>query len=151
MTRSEFLAVLKQEIKGLSSYLDESVDYDNATDDGLRETGWAFPVTTNFKIYWLKQRAKRHLFFYLFSESAHKFKIKTLNLNQRFDHYKDLITMMDEAFIKIQESEPHEFADVDSFNLFGTKVDAGFSYDFMGRDTTYTSDNKVILNPNEDS
>lgn len=151
MTKSEFIAVLMQEVKGLSSYLDASVDYSNATDDALRETGWAFPVTSDFKIYWLKQRAKRHLFFYLFSESAHKFKIKTLNLNQRFDHYKDLISMMDEAFVAIQESEPQQFAGVDSFNLFGTKVDAGFSYDSFGRDTTYSESNKVKLNPNEDS
>jgi len=151
VTKSEFIAVLEQEVKGLSTYLDIAVDYINATNDAMRETGWAFPITSDFQIYWLKQRAKRHLFFYLYSESAHKFKIKTLNLNQRFDHYKELISMMDEAFANIQESEPQQFANVDTFNLFGTKVDAGFSYDHLGRDVTYSEDNKVKFKPDENS
>ena len=64
MTRNELIVKLQQEVKGLTSYLEEE-DYDNAIDDALRDTGWSLPTTVNFNIIWIKDRAKRHLFFYL--------------------------------------------------------------------------------------
>ncbi|RLI01786.1 hypothetical protein DRO30_03600, partial [Candidatus Bathyarchaeota archaeon] len=82
MTKSELITLLEEEIKGLSSYLISS-DYSNACDDASKETGWSFPVSGDFKIFWIKQRAKRHLFFYLLTESAHKFKFEQINLQHR--------------------------------------------------------------------
>ena len=32
---------------------------------------------------------------------------------------------------------------------FSSKIDAGFQYDELGRDTTYSDENKVIIAPNE--
>ena len=148
MTKTDLTVLLQHEVKGLDSYLDP-IDYANAADDASRETGWAFPVSTDFKISWIKERAKRHLFFYLWSESAHKFKVEQINLQQRFEHYEKAIKYMDRQFKEIIEERPDQFADVDSFKMFGSKVDAGFAYDTIGRDTTYTEENLVDFSPKE--
>ena len=150
MTQSEMEEKIEEEVKGLSTYL-EGDDYTNACNDASRETGWAFPVTTDFKIKWMKDRAKRHLFFYLYSESAHKFKYEQINLQHRFDHYDKILKKMDEDFAVALEAFPHEFAGVDSFELFGTKVDAGFNYDpITGKDISYHDDVKVVFTPGGD-
>ncbi len=154
MDLDTLIETVQAEVKGLSRYL-EPIDYENAVSDAERECGWALPFTAAFRIYWLKQRTKRHLFFYLLSESAHKFKYEQINLQHRFEHYLKLIASMDENFEKIMEERPEEFLDamgvIDQAGLFGTKVDAGFSYSPSGRDTTYDVDNEVNFFPNEDS
>lgn len=150
MTQTEMEEKLEEEVKGLSTYL-EGDDYTNACNDAARETDWSFPVTTNFKILWMKNRAKRHLFFYLYSESAHKFKYEQINLNQRFDHYDKIIKRMDEDFAAALEANPEEFAGAEAYELFGTKSDAGFQYDpITGKDITYNDDNKVVFTPGGD-
>lgn len=151
MTKDEMASLLLQEVKGLTSVLSDPDDFDNACDDASREIGWSFPVSGDFKIYWMKYRAKRHLYFYLVSESAHKFKVKQFSLNQRFDHYRSLIEMMDAEFAAIQEERPDEFAGVEEYGLFGTKIDAGFAYDQTGKDITYDADQDVIFQPDEES
>ncbi len=149
MTRAELIVLITQEVKGLSAYL-VSDDYNNAVDDALRETEWILPVSVSFEEYWLKQRSKRHLFFYLYSESAHKFKYKQINLQHRFLHYKELIKSMDDVFEKAVESRPDLFAGVDAFHLFGTKIDSGFAYQHQtGKDITYRTDQKVDFGPKE--
>lgn len=151
MTKAEMITQITAEVKGLSSYL-VADDYDNACDDAARETGWAYPVATDFKEFWQKKRAIRALFFYLMSESAYKFKYKQINTQQRFDHLKSAIKMLDDEFKEIQEERPDQFADVSTFNMFGHKVDAGFAYEPQtGRDTTYESEQEVIVHPNENS
>lgn len=148
MTKDEFIILMKQEVKGLSSYLVDH-DYENAADDASRETGWSFPVSGNAKELWIKQRMKRHLFFYLYSESAHKFKYKQINLQHRFDHYKELIKQMDDQYKVFVEERPDLFAGASISHLFGTKVDAGFAYDPTGRDITYDENQSVIFSPKE--
>ena len=148
MDRNKLRVLLQQELKSLTSKL-ESVDYTNASNDAALETGWDFPIATSFKQYWIKERAKRHLFFYLLSESAAKFKVEGISLQHKFDHFEILIKEMDKKFEEIQESRPDVFAGVDAFKLFGTKVDAGFSTDGVGRDTTYNSRNEVVFSPTE--
>jgi hypothetical protein len=148
MNKNNLVLQLQQEVKGLTSYLVND-DYRNAADDASRETGWSFPVEDGFQTLWIKQRAKRHLFFYLLSESAIKFKVEQINLQHKFDHFKILVEDMDQKFEDIQESRPEKFAGVDVHKLFGTKIDAGFSSDFVGRDTTYSDDNKVVFTPTE--
>ena len=149
MTGSELKVLLEEEVKGLTSYLD-STDYTNCLNDAQRDTGWTMPVTTDFKIKWMKERCKRHLFFYLYTESAHKFKFEQINLQHRFDHYDKILTRLDKAFEKAIEENPHEFAGMDAFHMFGTKIEAGFSYDpVTGKDKTYDSTNRVIFAPTE--
>jgi len=159
LTKDQVIDLLKEEVKGLTSYLVD-IDYSNAVDNVSRETGWSSPFSGNFQELWIKNRAKRHLFFYLLSESAHKFKIKQINLQHRFEHYYDLIYGkggLDAEWEKAKEDHPEEFLDdflpdgVGVENYFGTKVDAGFQYEPQtGKDTTYTTDNEVCFSPSED-
>ena len=148
MTKKEMASLIEEEVKGLTTYLD-SPDFDNACDDAERETGFSFPNSSDFQIRWLKDRAKRHLFFYLLTESAHKFKYEQINLQHRFDHYRQIVRDMDYRYDKALEDFYLEFSGASSVNVFGTKIDAGFQYTNTGRDTTYDDDNVTILTPTE--
>jgi len=143
--------LLQQELKSLTSKL-EGDDYDNAVVAAERDTGWSLPQSTNFKIKWILERSKRHIFFYLLSESAAKFRYKNIHLQHRFDHYSKLIDRMDKDFEKAMEDDAFEFAGVSSFEIAGTKLNAGFASEGQtGRDRTYDEDNEVIITPNENS
>ena len=148
MTRSELQETVAGEMKGLASKFDPQ-DYERAIDDALRETSFTFPITDGTQILWVKRRAKRHLFFMMLSESAHKFKFEQINLQHRFEHYERLIKSEDEAFAVALESELW-WAGIDPSQIFGHKIDAGFSYDELGRDETYSADNVVAINPSSD-
>jgi len=151
MTKAELTTVLQAELKGLSSEFDVP-DYTNAINAAERDTGWATPYSGSFKEKWVLQRSKRHLFFYLQTASAVKFKYKQINLQQRFEHYRLIVDDLDKAFEKVLEEEPHEFAGVSAFELFGSKIDAGFASQAQtGRDLTYDEDQRVIITPNENS
>jgi hypothetical protein len=155
MTRAEIIAQIKEEVKNLTSYLTDPTDYENAVDEAARETGWSYPISGNTRTKWQLFRSKRHLFFYLWSESAHKFKYKQINLQHRFDHYERLIKYMDEVWEKalMEDADLNaELSGADQFELFGTKIDAGFAYESQtGRDITYDEDQIVIHHPNESS
>ena len=150
MTKTELTTLLGQELKDLSSSLDDN-DYSNAISDAERET-WSMPQSADFKIKWIKERAKRHLFFYLGSESASKFRYKNIYLQHRFDHYMKLVDRMDKEFEQAIKDDPYQFADVSSYEAVGTKIDAGFAYQGgTGKDYTYDEDNEVLIHPNENS
>lgn len=148
MDKSTLIGLLEQEIKGLSSYL-EANDYVNALDDAARETGWSLPTTNDFQILWFKNRAKRHLFFYLQTEQAYKFKFEQINLQQRFEHLDTLIKRMDNEFAKAIKENIAEFGEIDAYKIFGTYLHTGFASDEVGRDTTFLSDNEVDFHPND--
>lgn len=147
MTEDEIIELVIQEVKSLSSFL-ENDDYTNAMSDAKRETGWS-TFTTDFKIHWAKMRLKRHLFFYLATESARKFKVKQFSLDQKFKHYMTLIGAMDKEFKDVQEEHPEEFTNADPSALFGSKIDAGFAYDELGNDITYDTEQQVIITPSD--
>ena len=150
MTKAEMALQLEQEVKGLTKYLDP-VDYTNACNDAAMDTGFSFPTSTDFQTYWNKTRAKRHIFFYLLSESAHKFKYEQINLQHRFEHYRKLVDDMDAKYELAKEESYLEFSGASEVNIFGTKIDAGFQYDpLTGRDTTYNDNNATVLSPTED-
>jgi hypothetical protein len=148
MTKQQLMARLIEEVKGLSQYLTTD-DYENASDDAINEFDASFPVSGQLVEYWVKKRAKRHLFYYLLTESAHKFKFEQINLQHRFDHYSKLIEIEDKQFESFMEERPDLFAGVDSYKVFGTKIDAGFAYSEYGRDITYDDDQKVAFDPKE--
>jgi hypothetical protein len=151
MTRDELITQIQAEVKGLSASL-SSDDYSNAVDAAERDTGWALPQTADFQIKWLLSRSKRHLFFYLLSESAAKFRFKAIYLQHKFEHYRSLVADMDKSFAKAQEDFAFEFAGVSAYEIAGTKIDAGFSSEpLTGRDTTYDENNQVMIHPNENS
>jgi len=146
MTKQEMQDLIKIEIMSVAGKVDLD-DYRNACDDASRETGWSFPVSGDFKIHWMKERAKRHLFFYLLTQHAKDYKFEKNEMQQRFANYMKLITFMDIAFVAIQEQRPDQFANASPYELFGSKIDAGFRYDSVGRDITYYDDNEVIITP----
>lgn len=148
-TKQQMMTLLEQEVKGLTSYLD-SQDFSNACDDAERETGFSFPVTTGFQTLWVKSRAKRHIFFYLLTEAAHKFKYEQINLQHRFAHYRSIIKDMDKEYALALEEHVFEFAGASAINMLGTKIDAGFAYEPQtGRNFTYDDANVTILSPKE--
>jgi len=150
MTEAGLKTAIQQELKGLSAEFD-TFDYTNAINAAKRDTGWA-TYGTDFRETWMLQRIKRHLFSYLQTETAADFKYKTIHLDQPFKNYSKLIKDMDEAFKEVMEEEPHQFADVSAFEMFGTQVDSGFATaPQTGRDITYDEDQRIIITPNEDS
>lgn len=125
-------------------------DYDNALFDAQLET-WDLPTENRYRILWIKNRAKRHLFFYLASGTARKFQVDGYRLQQRHQQYKAMYEAMDRAFEAEKEKYPDLFpepeGDFPARLQFGTQVEAGFQYDALGRDTTYSADNQVIFKP----
>jgi len=149
LTKAEVIVLIKAEVKSLTSYL-EDAHYSSACDDASRETGWTFPVATSFRELWIKERAKRYLYSYLLAESQHKFKIKQINLQHRWEHYRATIKDMDRDWFYAKSEHPEEFiGGLNKAHLFGTKIDAGFSSDLVGNDTTYMDDNVVEFTPKE--
>lgn len=148
MTEVELTALLEREIGDLSTQF-ESTNYSDAIDDAERDTGFSLPATDTFQIKWLKERAKRHLIYFLLIKNADKFRVKQIHLQHRFEHYVKMIEMMDEAFDKAQIEYIYEFAQVNTYEAFGHKIDAGFAYDSLGRDITYDDDQEVIVNPGD--
>lgn len=151
MTRNELIDLVQSEIKGLASVL-VTDDYGNAVDAAERDTSWDMPQTDDFRIKWLIDRTKRHLFFFLLSEAQPKFRFKAIYLQQKFEHYRIIVADMDKKFAAAQEEFALEFAGVSSNQVAGTKIDAGFSSEpLTGRDTTYNENNRVLIHPNENS
>lgn len=146
LSKQDLIKKLQEEVKGLTTYL-VNKDYENAADDAINEFESEYPVDGQLLEYWVKKRAKRHIFYYLLTESAHKFKFEQINLQHRFDHYSKLIESEDKAFEVFMEERPDLFAGVSSYKMFGTKVDAGFAYDDVGKDITYDDDQLVEFDP----
>ena len=151
MTKTELTTLLQEEVKGLSSSLVDA-DYSNAIDQAERDTGWSMPQTAAFNLKWMIERSKRHLFFFLLTEAASKFRFKEIHLQQRFEHYRELIDKMDADFEKAQDEYAFEFAGVSAYEQMGHKIDAGFAYEPQtGRDYTFDDENIVLMQPNEES
>ncbi len=146
MTESELIVVITREIKALASNFSAD-DYADAVDEAIRETSFTLPTTDDFQIQWLNKRTKRALFFSLLVSNAEQFKFKQINLKDKFDNLRNLVKDLDEEYQQAIEDNPHEFAQVDPYQMFGHKADAGFSYDSFGRDTTYDDDNITIVSP----
>ncbi len=147
MTRTELTTLLErkfvEETANLSSY-----NYTDAIDAAERDT-WALPVTADFRITWLINRSSRHLYDLLLTKKAPKFHAKKFHLQHKWEHYRTMLKDADEAFEKALKENPTEFAGVSVSHMFGHKADAGFQYDEIGRDSTYSANNQVIIAPTE--
>lgn len=110
--------------------------YQSAVTSALRELGWTVPLTIEFREYWTVKRAKRHALFILLTESAHKFKYKQINLQNRFDNYVKLVNLLDEEFSRAIEADPAAFTNAVNTDAFGLSIKAGFIYDGLGNDIT---------------
>ena len=154
MTKEELVDLLSREVSGLATDLDLE-DYVNGVSAAERETGYSMPQTTSFRIELLRKRSIRHVLYSLLLGAARKFRAGEFHLNQRFKHYREIVLDLDKEYEKFQEDHPEEFmlssVSDEAIKLFGSQIDAGFSSDHLGRDTTYTDDNEVIVTPNESS
>jgi hypothetical protein len=142
------IEALEIQLSSLSSLI-TSDGYGHVCDIVLNELGWSFPVTNATKVLWMINRGTRHAINLLRIASANKFKYKAVNLQQRFEHFDKLIASMDAEFEAAMSSDIATFVGLSSYKMFGTKIDAGFSYDFTGADTTYDYDKLVNFTPLE--
>ena len=140
--------VVKIQISSLASLITED-GYTLVCDQVSQELGWSFPQTNPTKVLWMVKRGARHALNLLLIASANKFKYKQVNLNQRFEHFQKLIADMDLEFENAMSADIALFAGIDSYKMFGTKIDAGFSYDIAGKDITYNYDQYVNFGPME--
>ncbi|MCE5226091.1 MAG: hypothetical protein LLG05_09580 [Porphyromonadaceae bacterium] len=139
---------VKVQLSSLSTLITDT-GYELVCEQAIQELGWSYPVTNPTKLLWLIKRATRYALNILLIASANKFKYKLVNLQHRFDHFKSLIDTMDKEFETALSSDVALFAGVETFRMFGTKVDAGFSYDANGKDITYQLDKYVNFSPLE--
>lgn len=114
-----------------------------AVSQAEQELGWSYPITNPTQVLWIIKRATRHSLNILKIASANKFKYKTINLQNRFEHFQKLVEDMDKEFEEALTFDLAAFSGVDSFKVFGTKIDAGFAYDIVGTDLTYDIDQYV--------
>lgn len=145
----ELADVVKVQLSSLSSLITAD-GYELVCEQAIQELGWSLPETNPTKIYWLIQRATRHAINILRIASANKFKYKLVNLQQRFEHFQKMMESMDAEYESAVSSDIAMFAGVDSFCLFGTKIDAGFAYDSIGTDLTYDVSRYVNATPSEE-
>ena len=150
MTQAEMLILLKLELRDTATLFTDS-ELDNNIDSGERETGFILPATDNFKIHWIKERAKRACFYGLLVDNAPKVRYEQIYLHQKYDHYKRIIDDLDKAYAKAVKDNELEFLGMtDVYKLFGSSITAGFAYsDITGEDMTYCDWNKIFVQPRD--
>lgn len=133
-------AALKIHLKGLGELFEDDV-LSEALSSALRELGWAVPVTREFRIYWILERAKRACVSMMCLDTAYSFKFKQINLQHRFEHFLALIKEMDKQFEAAKAMYPMEFGgdNIDDMtpeekmNQFGDYHGPGFCNTMSGR------------------
>jgi hypothetical protein len=132
-SQKEHVAAIELELSSTSRNLSDE-EMEQAAKKSMLELRWVYPIQDSFKEYWAIERGKRHALAILLNVSAHKFKYKQINLNQRFDHYFKLLKSMDEEFAKVIDDYPTIFPGVETEHGFTSYIPAGFEEDFLGRD-----------------
>jgi len=145
---------LQAEMRDWSDYMDwrdettpadELTDSDLSIEDATNETGWDLPLEDKSRIYWFKQRCKRHLLFYLATGQSRKFQAKAFALQHRFAHLKAMIESMDSAWKEYIDSNA-DMADA-AAHQFGTLIGTGLGYDELGKEWAGTD--LVTINPGD--
>lgn len=104
--------------------------FSRAVTQASQELHWTLPISDPKKEYWFTERTKRYVIYILLIESAHKFQYKKISLQHRFQHYYQLLQLMDAQFAKALEEEPLLF-DVGTYGNLGSYITVGFTYDFV--------------------
>jgi len=112
--------------------------YEDAANSALKELGWVVPITHPLKKHWAVERAVRHSIFILMLEAARKFRYKQIHLQNRFEHYNRILTLLDEQYAAAKEANPELFADsifVDPDMLCGwiTYIPNAREYNYLGK------------------
>jgi len=85
--------------------------YEDAANSALRELGWAVPIAHPLKEYWVAERGTRHAIFILMIEAARKFRYKQIHLQNRFEHYNKILSLLDAQFESAKKENPELFSD----------------------------------------
>jgi hypothetical protein len=144
----DLVDLLKIQLSSLADLITAD-GYELVCNTASQELGWSYPVTTPDRLFWMVKRGTRHAMNVLRIASANKFKYKTVNLQNRFEHFQKIIEDMDKEFEAAMVTNVALFAGVDTYRMFGTKIDAGFTYGIDGRDATYDTDKLVNFAPLE--
>jgi hypothetical protein len=144
-TMDDIIDLVKVQLSS-SAEIVSSDGYELAAAQASSELGWNFPVTDPTRIMWLVKRTTRHACNILKIASAQKFKYKQVSLNQRFEHYVILLADMDSEFETALSQLPAVFAGVETHKMFGTALNAGYTYNYLGEDTTYEDDISKLIN-----
>ena len=147
-TADDVTDIVKIQLSSLATLVSDD-GYELACDQAAQELGWSYPMTVPTKALWIVKRATRHAINILRIASAKGFKFKQVNLQQRFEHYHKLMEEMDKEFEEAIAGDLALFAGVETYKMFGTKIDAGFSYSAFGEDTTYDITKLVNFAPME--
>ena len=107
-----------------------------AISQATSELSWVIPNTDEAQCHWIIERTRRHLLYVIAIESARKFQYKQIRLNQRFNHYFQLIEKMDEDYAKAIDDNPSLFPST-SGTWLTTYLPCDFVYDQAGKDLTY--------------
>jgi hypothetical protein len=140
--------ILKIQLSSLATLITED-GYELVGNLTEQELGWSYPISNPVQLFWMVKRGTRHALNLLRIASANKFKYKLINLQNRFEHFQKLIEDMDKEFEEAIITNVALFAGVDTYKMFGTKIDAGFSYGIDGSDQTYDYDKLVNFAPLE--
>lgn len=111
------LASLDDIVDALKPKFGDTVDslateaYEDAANSALKELGWALPIAHPLKVHWVVERSVRHSVFILMLEAARKFRYKQIHLQNRFEHYNKILTLMDELYAKAKVENPELFSD----------------------------------------
>ena len=150
MNQAEMLILLKLELRTTASDFTDS-ELDSNIDTAERETGFTLPSSENFRIHWIKERAKRACFYMLLVDNAPKIQYEKIYLQQKYDHYKKIIDDLDKAYAKAIKDNEIEFSGItDVYKMFGSSLTSGFAYsDITGEDTTYEDWNRIFTQPQD--
>ena len=140
--------ILKIQLSSLATLITDD-GYEFVCNLAEQELGWSYPISNPVQLFWMIKRGTRHALNLLRIASANKFKYKTVNLQNRFEHFQKLIEDMDKEFEEAMVTDAALFAGVDTYKMFGTKIDAGFSYGIDGSDRTYDYDKYINFAPIE--
>ncbi len=134
----EVIDFVKSGMGDTSSAVSDS-GFTNAVTQALRELHWVLPMNNPQKEYWIIERSKRYVIYTLLIDSAHKFQFKKMYLQHRFQHYIQLIKIMDDNFSKSLEDDPTLF-DVGIYPNLTFYITNGFEYNDLGEDLSYLFD-----------
>lgn len=143
-TADDIITMVQIQLSSSSTLISDD-GYLSALTTAESELNWSTPVTDNTQIQWLMKRTLRHCIFILWVAAAQKFKYKQVNLQQRFEHYEKLLAALDKEYEKAITEQIGTFANVETYKQFGTAIGAGFVYDSIGNDLTYTKVEKNLL------
>jgi len=150
MNQAEMLTLLKLELRDTATQFTDN-ELGACIDTSERETGFSLPTSENFRIHWVKERAKRACFYMLLIDNAPKVRYEQIYLQQKYDHYNKIIAQMDKDFAKAVKDNGLEFSGIDVddlYKMFGSNISSGFAYsDITGEDITYEDYMKVVTSP----